>query len=96
MTYETYADQTLRIEETCISCGMPMATPANHAPGHPDSAWRLHCSAPDGDLQAFEERFERMAQWEMRRNGQDRATAEAATRAYMRSMPAWRNHPSLQ
>jgi hypothetical protein len=97
MTFENAsADQTLRMQETCVSCGMPMATAADHAPGHPDSAWCARCSAPNGDLQAFEERFERMTQWEMRRNGQDRATAEAATRAYMRAMPAWRDHPSLQ
>jgi hypothetical protein len=46
-------------------------------------------------LQAFEERLERMMQWEIRRNGLSREAAEAAARAYMRSMPAWRNHPSL-
>ena len=97
MTFKTGAtDQTIRIDETCVSCGMPMATSADHAPGHPHSAWCAHCSAPNGDLQAFEERFERMLQWEMRRNGADRATAEAATRAYMRTMPAWRDHPALQ
>lgn len=96
MTFDaSNADATVRITSTCVSCGMPMANPADHAPGHPDSVWCARCSAPNGDLQSFEERFERMAQWEMRRNGQDRAAAEANTRAYMRSMPAWRDHPAL-
>jgi hypothetical protein len=81
---------------TCESCGMPMRGGADHAPGHPASAYCAHCSTPEGDLQAFEERFERMLQWEMRRNGQSRTAAEAATRAYMRQMPAWRDHPALQ
>ncbi|MEO7002072.1 MAG: zinc ribbon domain-containing protein [Ktedonobacterales bacterium] len=81
---------------TCESCGMPMASADDHAPGHPDSAYCARCSAPDGSLQSFDERFERMLQWEMRRNGQDRDAAEAATRAYMRAMPAWRDHPQLQ
>jgi hypothetical protein len=80
---------------TCESCGMPMRTVADHAPNHPESTWCAHCSTPTGDLQAFEERLERMMQWEIRRNGLSREAAEAAARAYMRSMPAWRNHPSL-
>ena len=81
---------------TCESCGMPMQTAADHAPGHPDSTYCTYCSNPDGSLQAFEERFERMVQWEMRQKDADRATAEAATRAYMRTMPAWRGQPALR
>jgi hypothetical protein len=81
---------------TCSSCGMPMATEADHAPGKPDSAYCRFCSTPTGDLATFEERFQRMTQWEMRQHGADRATAEAATRAYMRQMPAWRDHPALR
>jgi len=81
---------------TCESCGMPMAMADDHAPGHPASAYCRHCSTPAGDLQAFEERFTRMTQWEMRLHGVDRAAAEAATRAYMRQMPAWRGHPALR
>jgi hypothetical protein len=80
----------------CESCGMPMYGASDHAPGHADSAYCVHCSTAEGDLQAFEERFERMVQWEMRRNGQPRVAAEVATRAYMRQMPAWRDHPAVQ
>ncbi len=86
---------TTEAAATCVSCGMPMETVADHAPGHPESAYCAHCSTPQGDLQAFEERFERMVQWEMRKNGQPRDAAETATRAYMRQMPAWRDHPAL-
>jgi hypothetical protein len=80
----------------CVSCGMPMATEADHAPHHPGSAWCIHCSTASGDLQAFEERFVRMVQWEMRKGGRSQAEAEEATRAYMRQMPAWRDHPALR
>jgi hypothetical protein len=73
-----------------------METIEDHAPHHPDSAWCRHCSTPEGDLQAFDERFERMMQWTMRRDGLERPAAEAATRAYMRTMPAWQHHPALQ
>jgi hypothetical protein len=48
-----------------------------------------------GLLQSFEERFERMVQWRMRREPLDRAAAEERTRAHMRTMPAWRGHPAL-
>jgi hypothetical protein len=72
-----------------------MATESDHAPKHPESAWCVHCSTPEGDLQAFEERFERMVQWEMRKGGHSHGEAEEVTRAYMRQMPAWRNRPAL-
>jgi len=81
---------------TCESCGMRMHGAEDHAPGHPDSAWCRHCTAEDGSLQPFEERFERLTQWAIRKDGLDRATAEANTREYMRSMPAWRDHPALR
>ncbi|MEN3356390.1 MAG: hypothetical protein V7637_372 [Mycobacteriales bacterium] len=79
---------------TCESCGMPLRTAGDHAPGHPEGALCRHC-APDGTLEPFEERFERMVQWSMRQDGLDRPAAEVATRDYMRGMPAWRDHPAL-
>lgn len=72
-----------------------MMSAADHAPGHPESRYCVRCSTPTGDLQPFAERFERMVQWEQRRSGGDRASAEMATRAYMRTMPAWRDDPHL-
>jgi hypothetical protein len=80
----------------CESCGMPMTSATDHAPGHPDSRWCAYCSNPDGSLQPFEERFERSMQWAIRHDGLSGAEAEARTREYMRSMPLWRDHPSLQ
>ena len=81
---------------TCESCGMPMATAGDHAPGHPDSRHCRFCSDEAGALQAFDERFERMVQWSMRQDGLERGAAEEATRSYMRTMPLWRDHPRLQ
>ncbi len=82
--------------QTCVSCGMPMQTVAEHAPGNPESAWCRYCAGTDGNLQPFEERFERMTQWAVRKDGLDRSAAEARTREYMRTMPAWRDHPALR
>jgi hypothetical protein len=55
-----------------------------------------YCTDDSGALQPFDERFERMTQWAMRKDGLDREAAEARTREYMRGMPAWRDHPKLQ
>ena len=80
---------------TCESCGMPLGSAEDRSPGHPEGVWCRYC-APEGTLQPFEERFERMVQWQVQRTGQSRAEAEEATRAYMRTLPAWRDHPALQ
>ncbi len=71
---------------SCESCGMPIES------GH----YCSYCTDADGRLQPFEERFERMVDWQARRDpGASRQALEAATRAYMRTMPAWRDHPAL-
>ena len=71
----------------CESCGMTIET----------GPYCSHCVDDAGTLQPFEERFERMVQWQTRREpNAPRAEVEAKTRAYMRTMPAWKDHPSLK
>ena len=82
-------------EARCDSCGMPLAAVDDHALGDVTKPYCNHC-APDGTLQPFEERFERMVQWTVRSEGIDRPSAEARTRDYMREMPAWKGHPALR
>jgi len=79
----------------CESCGYEMNTAEDHAPGDAHSRHCRFCSKADGALQDFDERFERMVQWSLRRDGVDRAQAEERTRAYMRTMPLWKDHPAL-
>ena len=68
---------------SCESCGMPIET----------GRWCPHCTTDSGDLQPFEERFGRMVAWQQRRHPeQSRDDAEAATLAYLATMPAWRDH----
>jgi hypothetical protein len=56
-----------------------------------------HCVDDTGRLQAFEQRFERMVQWELRKNPQGgREQAERKTLLYMRGMPAWKDHPRVR
>jgi hypothetical protein len=57
----------------------------------------VHCTDGTGALQPFEDRFERMVSWQQRRNpGSTRAELEAATLAYLATMPAWRDHPRVR
>jgi hypothetical protein len=71
---------------TCASCGMPIET----------GLYCAHCVDADGNLQAFDDRFARMVAWQARRDpGADRAQLEAATLAYLSTMPAWRDAPQV-
>jgi hypothetical protein len=71
----------------CQSCGMPIES----------GPYCRHCVDDEGNLQAFEERFERMVQWTRREKPDlDAAAAERATLKYMAGMPAWRDHPDLK
>jgi len=79
----------------CESCSMPMNAPGDHALGDESSPYCRYCTDDTGHLQAFAERFERMVQWAIRKDGVDRDEAEARTKDFMRSMPAWRGHPEL-
>ena len=78
--------------EKCLSCGMPLLQGSRRA----GTDYCVHCTDDSGALQPYEERFERMTQWAMRKDGLDRGVAEARTRDYMRGMPAWRDHPKLR
>ena len=81
---------------SCQSCGMPLGSPAEHAGADETNPYCSHCVTETGELQPFEERFERVTQWGIRKDGLDRRAAEQRAREYMRSMPAWRDHPALR
>ena len=49
-----------------------------------------------GEVAEQAERFARMVGWQTRRHPeQSRAEVEAATLAFMATMPAWRDHPRV-
>ncbi len=75
------------MSHNCESCGMPIET----------GPYCPYCVGGDGKLQPFEERFERMVQWQMRQKpGTARPQAEKETLAYMAKMPAWKDHPKVK
>jgi hypothetical protein len=74
-------------QQNCESCSMPIET----------GRYCAHCTDADGNLQPFEERFERMIAWQQRKTpSATRAELEQATLAFMARMPAWRDHPRVR
>ena len=72
---------------TCESCGMPIES----------GPYCPHCTDETGQLQSFDERFERMIGWQARRDpSAGREQLESETLAYMATMPAWRDHPRVR
>lgn len=70
----------------CESCGMPIEA----------GPYCQYCVDASGKLQPFEERFERMVQWQAKREpSATRAELEDKTLAYMAGMPAWKGHPRV-
>ena len=70
----------------CESCSMPIES----------GSYCLHCVDGKGQLQPFDERFDKMVGWQMRQKpGLSRAEAERDTFAFMAKMPAWKDHPRV-
>ena len=70
----------------CESCGMPIET----------GRYCGHCTDESGQLQSFDQRFERMVAWQARRDpAAAREDLERQTLRYMATMPAWRDHPRV-
>lgn len=70
----------------CESCGMPIET----------GRYCAHCTDESGQLQSFDQRFERMVAWQARRDpAASREELERQTLSYMATMPAWRDHPRV-
>ena len=74
------------IDHSCKSCSMTIES----------GDYCEYCTDDNGDLLSFDETFERFVQFAMGRDPQlDRATAEANTRAFMSTRPAWSAHPGV-
>ncbi len=70
----------------CESCSMPIES------GH----YCQYCVTSTGELQPFDERFEKMVSFQMRKKPElSRAQAERDTLTFMARMPAWQDHPRV-
>jgi hypothetical protein len=80
-------NDTTKDSHPCESCSMPIET----------GRYCQYCTDEHGQLQPFDQRFERMIGWQQRRTpNATRAELEAATLAFMAKMPAWRDHPRVE
>ena len=71
----------------CESCSMPIES-GRYCP---------YCTDSAGNLQPFDERFDKIIAWQQRKQpSATRAELEAATLAFMAKMPAWRDHPRVR
>jgi hypothetical protein len=71
----------------CESCSMPIET----------GSYCQYCVTETGELQPFNERFDKMVSWQIRQKpGISRADAERDTLEFMAKMPAWKDHPELE
>ena len=80
----------MTIAVSCESCGMPLAGAEDHALADEAIPYCSYC-APEGKLPPVEERLERFTQWTMRQEGLDHDAALVKARAYMKTMPAWKD-----
>ena len=56
-----------------------------------------YCVTPSGELQPFDERFEKMVAWQLRQKpGLRRADAERDTLAFMSKMPTWKDYARVR
>jgi hypothetical protein len=69
---------------------MPLAGAEDHALADPSIPYCTYC-APEGTLPPFDDRLERFTQWTMGQEGLDHDVAREKARAYMKTMPAWKD-----
>lgn len=71
----------------CQSCNMPIET----------GPYCQYCVDAEGNLDSFENRLAGMTAFFMGQDPKlDHAEAEQRTRAYMATMPAWKDHPAIK
>lgn len=75
--------------KTCIACGMPMESAADHANGDTDLDYCLHCARPDGSMQSYDEKAASLAAFIVRTQGLDEGVALDAAKDMMAKLPAW-------
>ncbi len=75
----------------CISCGMPMRTPQEHAGGDESKSYCMHCARPDGSMKSYDEVLAGMTAFLVRTQGFDVEPAQKAAAGMMAALPAWKD-----
>ncbi len=69
----------------CLSCGISV----------PATEICMNCANETGQLREFEIILKRFVDWSIRMDHVPSEMAEKAALEYMKTMPAWQNHPDL-
>lgn len=75
----------------CISCGMPLMQPKDHAAGDPSKQWCTHCSDEHGNLKPYDQILAGMTQFMVGSQGMDEGVARQAAQRMLATMPAWKD-----
>ena len=78
--------------ENCVSCGMLMERPEDHASSDVTNNFCHFCSTPDGTRQSYEERLEALTHFMMNAQKIEPEDARANAKAQMALLPAWQGH----
>ena len=71
----------------CESCSMPIES----------GPYCQYCTDDNGALRSFDETLERFKQWSRKHDAAvSDADAERNSLKFMRTMPAWRDHPRVR
>lgn len=73
----------------CISCGMPMSQPEDHAMADPTKDYCVNCARPDGTMVSREEAREGMTAFMVGTQGLDETAARGVVDELMAKLPAW-------
>lgn len=76
--------------KTCIACGMPMKTEAEHAMGDVEKDYCVYCARPDGTMQSYDEKLDSLTSFIVRTQGLDQQVAQTAAKEMMLRLPAWK------
>lgn len=76
----------------CIACGMPMKNPEDFANGDSRKDYCRYCARPDGTMQSYDEKLDSLTDFIVKTQGLNEKSANAAAKAMMAKLPAWKSH----
>lgn len=79
------------MEKKCISCGMPLLGPSDHAAGDESKDYCVYCANPDGSMKSYEEVLDSMAEFVSHTRHLPPDEARAAAAAELAQQPAWQD-----
>ncbi|MEU8825071.1 zinc ribbon domain-containing protein [Streptomyces sp. NPDC048636] len=73
----------------CVSCGMPMRTPEEHAAADPTRDYCHHCAGEEGQMKSYDEVLAGYTGFLQHTQGLQEDVAREAATQLLRKQPAW-------